>query len=212
MNSFAGTPDVPRHPEPAKRLTDQQPELIETMTMARFLTPHILTPSQYYDRVHRDDHETQAVKRLMLAVLSDAVRCFLAYAAARDRTGRLRFAEAEAWILDHKAAGPFAFVTICESLGIEPDCMREGIRQFGSLHAHGTKPSRLGWRPPANRTRPRVLSIRPRHRQCRTNKAGTELTSAIPRLAADANALDIPKDCDLLDEKRPPYNENCCAR
>jgi hypothetical protein len=106
MNSFADAQNLARHAEPAKRLTDQQPELIETMTMARFLTPDILTPGQYYDRVHRDDHETQAVKRLMLAVLSDAVRCFLAYAAARDRSGRLRFAEAEAWILDHKAEGP----------------------------------------------------------------------------------------------------------
>jgi hypothetical protein len=212
MNSFADAQNLARHAEPAKRLTDQQPELIETMTMARFLTPDILTPGQYYDRVHRDDHETQAVKRLMLAVLSDAVRCFLAYAAARDRTGRLRFAEAEAWILDHKAEGPFAFVTICESLGIEPNCLREGIRQFGLLHADGSKLSRLGWRPPANRARPTVLSIRPRHRRCRTNKAGIELTSAIARHAADANAFDAPKDSALLSEERPPCNENCCAR
>jgi hypothetical protein len=162
---------------------------------ARFVIPDVLTPGQYYDRVHRDDHETQAVKRLMSAVLSDAVRCFQAYAAARNRTARLRFAEAEAWILDHKAEGPFAFVTICESLGIEPNRMREGIRQFGSLHADGTKPSRLGWRSPANRTRPTVSSIRPRLRQCRTNKGGTEVTSAIRRLAADADALDVPEDC-----------------
>jgi hypothetical protein len=125
----------------------------------------------------------------------DAVRCFQAYAAARNRTERLRFAEAEAWILDHKAEGPFAFVTICESLGIEPNRMREGIRQFGSLHADGTKPSRLGWRSPANRTRPTVSSIRPRLRQCRTSKGGTEVTSAIRRLAADADALDVPEDC-----------------
>jgi|ERR1700737_4075974 hypothetical protein len=161
---------------------------LENSAFARLVIPDVLTPGQYYDRVHRDDPETQAVKRLMLAVLVDAVRCFQAYAAARNPAERLRFAEAEAWILDHKAEGPFAFVTICESLGIEPNCMREGIRQFGSLHADGTKPSRLGWRSPANRTRPTVSSIRPRHRQCRTNKSGTEFISAIPRLAADANA------------------------
>lgn len=184
---------------------------MEDNAFARFVIPDVLTPGQYYDRVHRDDHETQAVKRLMLAVLSDAVRCFQAYAAARNRIGHQRFVEAEAWILDHKAEGPFAFVTICESLGIEPNCMREGIRQFGSLHADGTKPSRLGWRSPANRTRPTVSSIGPRHRQCRTNKGGTEVTSAIPRLAADANALDIPKDCAVLSEERSPYNENCRA-
>jgi len=48
---------------------------IEDSDFARFVVPAVLTAGQYYDGVHRDDHETQAVKRLMLAVLSDAVRC-----------------------------------------------------------------------------------------------------------------------------------------
>jgi hypothetical protein len=132
---------------------------IEDNAFARLVIPDVLTPGQYYDRVHREDRETRAVKRLMLAVLSDAVRCFLAYADARNPAERLRFAEAQAWILDNKAEGPFAFVTICESLGIEPNCLRNGIRQSGSLHAGGTKPSRLGRRSPANRTRPIVSSF-----------------------------------------------------
>jgi hypothetical protein len=132
---------------------------IEDNAFARLLIPEVLTPGQYYDRVHADDHETLAVKRLMSAVLSDAVRCFQAYAKARNLAGRLMFAEAQAWILDRKAEGPFAFVTICESLGIEPNRMREGIRQFGSLNAGGTKPGRLGRRSPANRTRPIVSSF-----------------------------------------------------
>ena len=134
MIRFAAPLDLPRHAEAGKTLDGARDGVDRTMTriedsdFARFVVPAVLTPSQYYDRVHRDDHETQAVKRLMLAVLSDAVRCFQAYADARNRTGRLRFAEAEAWILDRKAEGPFAFVTICDSLGIEPNCMREGIR------------------------------------------------------------------------------------
>jgi hypothetical protein len=74
---------------------------------AQLVIPDVLTPDQYYDRTHRDDHETRAVKRLMLAVLSDAVRCLRAYNDARNPTGRLRFAEAEAWILDQKAEGPW---------------------------------------------------------------------------------------------------------
>ena len=132
---------------------------IEDNAFARLVIPDVLTPGQYYDRVHRDDHETRAVKRLMLAVLSDAVRCFLAYADAQDPAGRLRFAEAQGWILDHKAEGPFAFVTICESLGIEPNCMRNGIRQIPSLRAGGSKLGRPGRRSPANRTRPIVSSF-----------------------------------------------------
>ena len=126
---------------------------------ARLVAPELLTPGQYHDGVHREDHETRAVKRLMLAVLSDAVRCFQAYTDARNPAGRLRFAEAQAWSLDRKAEGPFAFVTICESLGIEPNCMRDGIRQIPSLRAGGSKLGRPGRRSPANRTRPIVSSF-----------------------------------------------------
>jgi hypothetical protein len=68
---------------------------IEDSAFARFVVPAVLTPSQYYDGVHRDDHETQSLKRLMLASLSDAVRSFQAYACARNRARRLRFAEAK---------------------------------------------------------------------------------------------------------------------
>jgi hypothetical protein len=126
---------------------------------ARLVAPEVLTPGQYHDGVHREDHETRAVKRLMLAVLSDAVRCFQAYADARNPAVRLRFAEAQAWILDRKAEGPFAFVTICESLGIEPNCLRNGICQIPSLRAAGSKLGRPARRSPANRTRPIVSSF-----------------------------------------------------
>ena len=132
---------------------------IEDNAFARLVAPEVLTPAQYHDGVHREDRETRAVKRLMLAVLSDAVRCFQAYADARNRVGRLRFAEAQAWILDRKAGGPFAFVTICESLGIEPNCLRKGICQIPSLRAAGSKLGRPGRRSPANRTRPIVSSF-----------------------------------------------------
>jgi hypothetical protein len=185
---------------------------IEDSDFARFVVPAVLTPSQYYDRVHRDDHETQAVKRLMLAVLSDAVRCFQAYTCARNRARRLTFAEAQAWILDRKAEGPFAFVTICEILRIEPNRMREGIRQFSLLQAGGTKPGRLGWRSPVKCTRPILAPIRPRHRQCRTLKGELRLHEQSQELAPDAHALDDPKECAISSEKRPPYNGNCRAR
>jgi hypothetical protein len=130
---------------------------IEDNAFAGFVAPEVLTPGQYHDGVHREDRETRAVKRLMLAVLSDAVRCIQIYADARNPAGRLRFAEAQDWILDRKAEGPFTFVTICESLGIEPNCLRNGIRQIPSLRTAGSKLGRPGWRSPANRTQ-RIVS------------------------------------------------------
>jgi hypothetical protein len=39
-------------------------------------------PVQYYDGRRRDNPETQAIKRLMFAVLADAVRCLQTYADA----------------------------------------------------------------------------------------------------------------------------------
>jgi hypothetical protein len=84
----------------------------------RYPAPGILTPVQYYDGVHRDNPETQAIKRLMVAVLADAVRCFQTYANAQSRAGRRMFGEAEWWILDRNSDGPFTFQAICETLGM----------------------------------------------------------------------------------------------
>jgi|SRR5215831_2637491 len=136
---------------------------IEDDVFAHLIIPDVLTNGQYHDRVHRDDHETRAVKRLMSAVLSDAVRRLQAYAHAQDPAGRLRFAEAQMWILDREAEGPFAFVTICEALEIEPNRMREGILQFGSLHAGNRKPL-VGRRSAGRRTRLRPKRVRSAHR------------------------------------------------
>ena len=39
-------------------------------------------PGQYYEGVRRDDPATGAIKRLMLAVLEDALRCLQTHAEA----------------------------------------------------------------------------------------------------------------------------------
>ena len=41
--------------------------------------------------MRRDNPETQAIKRLMFAVLADAVRCFQTYADAQSHAGRRIF-------------------------------------------------------------------------------------------------------------------------
>ena len=64
---------------------------MEESAQAQLMVPDSLTPVQYYDRVHRENPETQAIKRLMVAVLADAVRCFQPYANAQSRAGRRMF-------------------------------------------------------------------------------------------------------------------------
>ena len=96
----------------------------------QLMVPDILMPVQYYDGMRRDNPETQAVKRLMFVVLADAVRCFQTYADAQSGAGRQMFGETEWWILDRNSDGPFTFVAICEALGIDPDCLRNGLHQW----------------------------------------------------------------------------------
>jgi hypothetical protein len=100
---------------------------IEEKILARLAAPDMVTPGQYHDSVHREQPETHAIKRLMYALLSDALRCFQTYANASDREGRRIFDEVDAWISARDAEGPCAFETICETLGIEPGRLRDSL-------------------------------------------------------------------------------------
>jgi hypothetical protein len=68
--------------------------LMEESAHAQLMVPDILMPVQYYDGMRRGNLETQAIKRLLFAVLADAVRCFQSYADAQSRAGRRIFGEA----------------------------------------------------------------------------------------------------------------------
>jgi hypothetical protein len=124
---------------------------LESSAIAGIMIPDGLTPGQYYDGIRADDACVRPVKRLMLAVLEDAMRCYQTYAGSRSLTQRRLFVEAEAWLLDRRADGPFAFVTVCETLGIDPNCLREGLRRWRLQQLDGLRPRRLARRSPVTR-------------------------------------------------------------
>ena len=116
---------------------------LEEGSLARLTIPDVLTPVQYYGGVRNQHPETHAMKRLLSAVLEDALRCLQTYAKSRNPVRRKAFGEAETWILDRKAQGPFAFDTICEALGIQPDYLRDGIRKWRMQLSNGLDSRRL---------------------------------------------------------------------
>lgn len=116
---------------------------LEESSLARLTIPDVLTPSQFYGGVRTQHPQTHAVKRLMLAVLEDALRCLQTYIESRKSVDRRTFAEAKTWILDRTAQGPFAFDTICDALEIQPDCLRDGIRQWCTQLSNGPHSRRL---------------------------------------------------------------------
>lgn len=88
--------------------------------------PDILLPEQY-NVLRRSHHELDGERRLMLAVLEDAIQCYLANINAKSLQGRLLFHEARDWMRYSTGKGLFAYETLCESLGLD------GGRLFGAL-------------------------------------------------------------------------------
>src|ERR1700758_2846214 len=91
--------------------------------------PDTLLPSQFFDRVRRrSEHEGE--RRLMIAVLEDAVDVYRKQAGARDPRGEQLFQEAEAWIDDPDRTWLFSFQNICDVLDIDADYLRRGLRAW----------------------------------------------------------------------------------
>jgi hypothetical protein len=98
--------------------------------LAELITPDILTPVQWYAGKRSEDPRFQGTRRLMLAVLMDALQRIQNGARSRTAIQRRASAEAEMWIADRKGHGPFAFETVCETLAIDPDWLRENLREW----------------------------------------------------------------------------------
>ena len=90
---------------------------------------------------------------LVVAVLEHAVGIFQRHALATDRGGRLIFADIDAWFASDDIDYPFAFVSICDELGLDVAYVRSGLRQWreSRQEASGGKPyiSRFPFRQPA---------------------------------------------------------------
>ncbi len=101
--------------------------------VASLFQPDTVSPAQYLETVCRKTH-LDAEQKLMLAVLEDAVTRFEGYFAARDKTKTRLFREAEEWILQQeKSDWLFSFDNVCETLGLNPGYIREGLLRWRHL-------------------------------------------------------------------------------
>jgi hypothetical protein len=91
--------------------------------------PDSLLPSQFYAAVKQ---RTQAFgeRRLMVAILEDAVECFQKYLWHTDHRGRQLRTEAENWFLSDDDSWPFSFVNVCHALDIHPQFFRRGLSDW----------------------------------------------------------------------------------
>ncbi len=91
--------------------------------------PDTLLTEQYLDTYRRKTH-LEPEKRLILAVLDDAVACFQKYVSAQKPKEKALFQEVEEWFLEKESDWAFSFENICESLDLDPDYLRKGLVQW----------------------------------------------------------------------------------
>lgn len=97
--------------------------------MAGLFAPDTLLPSQYFDRIRRGgDYDGE--RRLMVAVLEDAVDVYRKQVGATDHRRRQMFVDAETWIEDTDRTWIFSFENICDVLGIDAGYLRSGLRTY----------------------------------------------------------------------------------
>jgi len=87
------------------------------------IEPDAVLASQFFDALRRQGLP-EGEYRLMLAVLEDALHCFVQHAGDTDRDKRELYADAARWITGPSDGGLYSFATICDVLGIDAGFLR----------------------------------------------------------------------------------------
>ena len=73
----------------------------------------------------------------MLAVLEEAVATFQHHLGAESRRGRRLFREADEWFQSVDTSWAFAFESVCDVLGLDPDYVRAGLARLQRRRPNG---------------------------------------------------------------------------
>ena len=91
--------------------------------------PDTLVSAQYFENL-RGKTLLEPEKKLMLAVLEDAINCFQDNVLAQFGKRKRLFEEAEDWILAGDRDWFFSFEHICEVCGINPEYVSQGLLRW----------------------------------------------------------------------------------
>ena len=104
----------------------------------------------YVDQICRNQYD-EGEKKLMLAVLQEALNNFVQFLHAKDVTGQERFREVEEWFWEDDGEWLFSFKNIAESLGISYTYFLERLMTLKQNRLRGwsraqskVKPFRIG--------------------------------------------------------------------
>ena len=95
--------------------------------------PDVLASNQFHS-VIKSSSLPDPERRLMVAILEDAVSCLSKDPRRCPRQQRKSFDEAHSWINASDADGwIFSFTNVCETLGFDPGYLRRGLNRWAAL-------------------------------------------------------------------------------
>jgi hypothetical protein len=95
--------------------------------------PEVVLPTQFFTGLRSAAHEGE--RRLLLAVLEDAVHCFRTHLFAQDNRRRRLFREAQEWLMSEDRQYDFSFENICDCLELNAAYIRQGLHRWAHAAA-----------------------------------------------------------------------------
>jgi len=111
------------------KIPRDEPGLTTDEKIASLFQPDTLLSAQYFDNLRRKSL-LEPEKRLMLAILEDAVSRYQDNLLSQDKRGKRLFAYAEDWFVETGSDWIFSFENVCEALGFNPAYVRQGLLRW----------------------------------------------------------------------------------
>ncbi|HEY2987277.1 MAG TPA: hypothetical protein VGL11_06100 [Candidatus Binatia bacterium] len=125
--------------------------------------PDVLLPTQYLATTTSKTYR-EPEKKLMLAVLEDAIWCFQNGLLARDnKKKRGLSSEAEEWIMEEEGDQLFSFNEICELLTLNPKYIRKHLLRWKADALRGRIAAEMHRMSRSGRTRKRAALAAEKH-------------------------------------------------
>ena len=115
--------------------------LVTTQDATKLFEPDMLAPDQFYATL-KPSRFVDPERRLMAALLEDAVSCLTRDPLRSSHRQRKCLEEAQEWV---SAADSedwiFSFSNVCETLGLDADYLRRGLNRWSAQSRTSTSPT-----------------------------------------------------------------------
>jgi hypothetical protein len=126
VSNFRGVKEM--ESQSSKYTMDHSRVNVEDKIISLF-EPDTLVSAQYLENLLRKT-VLEPERRLVLAVLEDAINCFQVNVMAERGRRKKLFKESEDWIMGRDDDWIFSFVSVCELLRFNPEYVRRGLLRW----------------------------------------------------------------------------------